>query len=90
MSAKITKIEGYNAEQDFNRLPNNEKKASTTYEELVERLIRKRYSVSAEIAILRQRDQKPDEFAEYNAYAEQCKYKAKAIIGGTYESNYKY
>lgn len=77
---KITKIEGYNAEQDFVRLPDTEKTASATYEELVERLIRKRYSVSAELAILRQRDQKPDEFAEYNAYAEQCKRVVKERI----------
>lgn len=43
----------------------------------LERLIRMRYSVSAEIAILRQRDTKPIEFEEYNAYVEDCKRKAK-------------
>ena len=79
---KITKIEGYNAEQDFDRLPDTEKTASATYEELVERLIRKRYSVSAELAILRQKDMKYAEFCAYNEYAEECKAKAKAIIGG--------
>ena len=77
---KITKIEGYNAEQDFARLPDTEKTASATYEELVERLIRKRYSVSAELAILRQKDMKYAEFCEYNDYAEQCKVKAKEIL----------
>jgi hypothetical protein len=50
---------------------------SLTYEERVEILIRQRYSISAEFAILRQRDTKPEEFAEYNAYAEQCKIEAK-------------
>ena len=40
--------------------------------------IRKRYTVNQELAILRQRDTKPDEFAEYNAYVEQCKAEAKA------------
>lgn len=65
--------------EDYNRLPNNEKKAS--YGELVEQLIRQKYSVSAELAILRQRDEKPTEFAEYNQYAEQCKAKAKEILG---------
>lgn len=45
----------------------------TTRSQRIEQLIRKRYSVSDELAILRQRDTKPDEFAEYNAYAEQCK-----------------
>lgn len=54
---------------------------SLTYEERVEILIRQRYSISAEFAILRQRDTKPEEFAEYNSYAEQCKAKAKEILG---------
>lgn len=78
---KITKIEGYNAEQDFNRLPETEKTASATYEELVERLIRKRYSVSAELAILRQKDTKFEEYYAYNLYAEQCKKEAKRLLG---------
>ena len=51
------------------------------YIEEMERLIRKRYSVSAELAILRQRDSKPEEFAEYNAYAEECKKRAKEELG---------
>ena len=56
------------------------------YTEYVDRLIRRKYSVSAELAILRQRDSKPEEFAEYNAYAEECKARAKrefyGIAGG--------
>lgn len=44
----------------------------------INELIRKRYSMSNELAILRQRDVKPEEFEEYNAYAEQCKEIAKA------------
>lgn len=48
-----------------------------TYEERVVDLIRLRYDVNAELAILRQRDSKPDEFAEYNAYCEECKLQAK-------------
>ena len=51
------------------------------YPDLVSEYIRRRYSLNAELAILRQRDEKPDEFAEYNAYAEQCKADAKAILG---------
>ena len=47
----------------------------------VDELIRERYSVSAELAILRQRDSKPEEFAEYNAYAEECKKRAKEELG---------
>lgn len=66
-------------ENDFTRLPTD--KQQEHYGELVELLIRKKYTVGAELAILRQRDEKPEEFAEYNAYAEQCKVHAKAILG---------
>ena len=52
------------------------------YEKEVNDRIRKRYSLSHEMAILRQRDKKPEEFAEYNAYAEQCKAEAKAEVYG--------
>lgn len=48
-----------------------------TYEEKVVELIRLRYNLNQELAILRQRDSKPDEFAEYNTYCEECKSKAK-------------
>lgn len=50
------------------------------YETKAEALIRERYTVSDELAILRQRDAKPEEFAAYNAYAEACKAQAKAIL----------
>ena len=48
------------------------------YDNLVTTKIRKRYSLNQELAILRQRDTKEEEFAAYNAYAEQCKIEAKA------------
>ena len=48
-----------------------------TYEQWVQQSIRERYSVDDELAILRQRDTKPDEFAAYYEYAEQCKAQAK-------------
>ena len=54
---------------------------SFNYGELVDSYIRKKYSLSAELSILRQRDTKPKEFAEYNEYAEKCKAKAKEILG---------
>ena len=57
-----------------------EERQAKEYEKLVERLIRQKYSLSNELAILRQATTKPEEFAEYNAYAEQCKEKAKSII----------
>lgn len=51
-----------------------------TYEERVVELIRERYDIDAELAILRQRDSKPLEFAEYNAYCEECKQRAKEEV----------
>lgn len=48
------------------------------YESEIIRRIRKRYTVNQELAVLRQRDTKPEEFAEYNAYVEQCKADIKA------------
>lgn len=51
-----------------------------TYEERVVELIRLRYDVNAELAILRQRDSKPEEFLEYNAYCEECKLQAKEEV----------
>ena len=50
------------------------------YEERVVAKIRERYSVDDELAILRQRDTKPDEFEAYNAYAESCKEEARLLI----------
>ena len=52
-----------------------------TYEELVDYFIRERYTLSAELAILRQRDEKPEEYAIYYAYCEECKARAKEIKG---------
>ena len=48
-----------------------------TYEQMVEDFIRERYTVSDELAILRQRDTKPEEFEAYNAFCEECKARAK-------------
>lgn len=47
------------------------------YESEIIRRIRKRYTVNQELAILRQRDSKPLEFAEYNAFVEKCKKEIK-------------
>lgn len=54
-----------------------ERMQSERYEKTVEMNIREKYSLSQEIAILRQRDSKPEEYAEYNAYCEECKAQAK-------------
>lgn len=50
------------------------------YEKRVVNRIREVYSVDDELAILRQRDTKPEEFAEYNAFVE--KIKAEEKVGG--------
>lgn len=50
------------------------------YPNLVSRFIRERYSIDDEMAILRQRDTKPDEYEAYNGFCEECKAKAKAEI----------
>lgn len=50
------------------------------YKTIIDKLIRQRYSVSDEIGILRQRDSKPEEYAVYNAYCEQCKAQAKSEL----------
>lgn len=55
-------------------------KVKIKYPQLVENKIRTRYSVSAELAILRQREVKPEEFAEYNAFCELCKAEAKKAL----------
>lgn len=43
------------------------------YENEIVRRIRKKYSINQELAILRQRDTKSEEFAAYDAYVEECK-----------------
>lgn len=47
------------------------------YESIVEGLIRQKYSISNEFAILRQASTKIEDFEEYNTYAENCKTLAK-------------
>lgn len=47
------------------------------YENKIVTLIRQKYNVNQELAILRQRDTKPEEFAEYHEYVEQCKAQVK-------------
>lgn len=55
---------------------------TVSYEQLVISKIRERYTIDQELAILRQRDIKPTEFAEYNSYVEQCKTDAKEEVNG--------
>lgn len=59
-----------------------EKQKQAKYERLVEQYIRQQYSISQELAILRQRDSKVEEFNAYNEYAEECKAKAYLEVYG--------
>lgn len=49
------------------------------YDEMIDTMVREKYTISQELSIQRQRDIKQEEFAEYNAYVESCKSKAKEI-----------
>lgn len=51
-----------------------------TYEELVVQKIRERYSIDDEFAILRQKEEKPDEYSQYYSYCEACKAAARAEV----------
>lgn len=51
-----------------------------TYPGVVQLAIADRYDQSAELAIQRQRESKPDDFEEYNDYCEWCKSIAKPIF----------
>lgn len=46
---------------------------NTPYDEAVNVEIRKKYTESQEFAILRQKDEKPEEYTIYYEYCEQCK-----------------
>lgn len=48
-----------------------------SYDEAVNAQIRKRYSESQEFAVLRQQNEKPEEYGSYYAYCEECKASVK-------------
>lgn len=52
-----------------------------SYDDAVNAEIRKKYTESQEFSILRQRDEKPEEYAEYYAYCEECKAYVKGKKG---------
>lgn len=74
---------------DGNKLPEPKLEVPSDFEDclsdelyapMVERLIRRRYSLSSELAIQRQRDVKVQDFQEYFDYCEQCKEEARSIL----------
>ena len=50
------------------------------YSRMIVKRIRQKYSLNAELAILRQRDSKPEEFKTYSDYVEQCKASVKTEL----------
>lgn len=56
------------------------------YDAEVERLIAERYSYGKEIEVNREHDTKPEQFAAYMAYIEECKAKAVANLTAKNES----
>jgi hypothetical protein len=51
-----------------------------SYSDLVNQEIRKKYNESEEFSILRQKEEKPEEYQEYYNYCEECKIKAKELL----------
>ena len=77
-SSELIQSLGFIEVQEFNSSIPEVKQP--TYDETVVSKIREKYSLDDEIAILRQRDSKPDEFAAYNKYCEQCKTLVKDLL----------
>ena len=53
--------------------------SSISYGDAVDAEIRKKYSISEEFAILRQKDEKIEEYTEYYVYCESCKIYAREM-----------
>jgi hypothetical protein len=68
----------YNSRAEKNRVDKGGY-LSQIVDEIINALIRTRYVVSEEFAILRQKDTKPTEYASYNAFCESCKTLGKTI-----------
>ena len=70
--------------EEQNNLAEKEYWTNVDYDEAVNNEIRKRYSSSQEFAILRQKNEKPEEYQEYYNYCEECKayVKSKKEVGG--------
>ena len=64
-----------------NRTHMSEKEINALKAREIEKRIRLRYSVSDELALLRQREEKTAEFAAYHAYVEACKSEVKEEMG---------
>ena len=70
---EIKQMQEKQSEQEYNHM------CSLSYDELINEKIRKRYSESQEFAILRQKDEKPEEYQTYYGYCEECKREVKEM-----------
>ena len=70
--AKWEEIEIQIKEEESNNIM-----ATISYDDLVVQKIRTQYSINNELAIRRQKEVKPEEYAEYYSFVEQCKFEAK-------------
>lgn len=67
----MAKTDPQNVEVLANEAPANEMRVSR--DEMIAKVINAKYSIDDQIAIIRQRDNKPEEYAEFYAFAEQVK-----------------
>lgn len=77
------KEEEIKAIEEQNDLQEKEYWTNVDYEEAVNNEIRKKYSESQEFAILRQKEEKPQEYQEYYNYCEECKTYVKEMKNNT-------
>lgn len=83
ISPAVEGKEAYDEYEDIQiYIPLNDEQIESQYESKVESLIRERYSVSQELAILRQQESKTEEYQAYYDYCEECKIKARAEVYG--------
>lgn len=66
--------------EEFDSIANVAEEPKIPYELRVVERIRAVYSIDDELAILRQRDTKPEEFEEYNAFVENIKSEEKTEV----------
>ena len=68
--------------EDYEEVTDEElyKEREALYPTIVEKYIRELYSISDELAIQRQRDEKPERFEEYFNFCEDCKRRAKTYL----------
>lgn len=79
-------VEAKEAEDEYEEIqvyiPYTTEQRQTLYERLVDSFIRAKYTLSQELAILRQQESKSEEYQAYFAYCEECKTRARQEVYG--------